>query len=132
VRSPGNQPNNVEQHYLSVAAAQDAWGITQPQVSRWRTHLEHEDAYRKRMLAVLRRAAGLDDPTPDPVHEVVAVRAHASGIPESIGGFDGLRQPTEDSQHQPLMRRTHGVTLGITGLTDHSFMAASSRFKIFR
>jgi hypothetical protein len=52
----------------SIDRAEAETGIRFYQVSRWGTHLEHEDAYRKRMVAVARRAAGLDDLTPAAVH----------------------------------------------------------------
>jgi hypothetical protein len=69
VQRPGGDRQTIhaaEHEWYSVERAHAETGITQPQVSRWRTHLDHEDAYRKRMLAVMRRAAGLDDPTPEP------------------------------------------------------------------
>jgi hypothetical protein len=56
VRRPGNQPINAGLHYLTVDDAEALTGVKQWQVSRWRTKLANEDAYRQSIIEAAHRS----------------------------------------------------------------------------
>jgi hypothetical protein len=41
----GDRSKYADEHTWTIERAEAETGITQPQVSRWRTHLDHEDAF---------------------------------------------------------------------------------------
>jgi hypothetical protein len=57
----GDRSKFADAQTWSIERAEAETGIRYFQASRWRTHLAHEDAYRERMLAVMRRAAKAKD-----------------------------------------------------------------------
>jgi len=57
VSRPGNQPINAERRYLRVADAEQATGIRQQQVSRWRKATQDEEKFKRQILeAALKKA----------------------------------------------------------------------------
>jgi hypothetical protein len=72
VRPAGHQPNNADPTLIGIEEARQTIGFRQDQISRFRSALADEDAYRERLVRRCMREAGLIDkdpnshrPTPD-------------------------------------------------------------------
>jgi hypothetical protein len=98
VRAAHRPKTNTSVALVSVAEAEQQTGISQPQVSRWRTALQDIDAYRARQIKMARRRAVLEAITrrrrpprqSPPAEPAPSLRRPAQAPPEQSDIFDPI------------------------------------------